>query len=488
MKLSEQIKELIEKRAANEAAMLAIQEKACKDGKTKDAKQREEFNTLSEEIETIDEELKDLRRLEKIDSTKSVPLGDEDEEEDDEEVDVVDPPVPGINKHAKNISVVVPKKLAKGIMFARFVKCMGASKGDVQGAMGIAKSRYADSPQILQVLKALQDTGDTLESVIQKTAVAGGTTTDATWAGPLVAYNQFAGDFVEFLRPQTILGRFGTGNIPALRNVPFNIHIRGQTSGGAGYWVGQGKPKPLTKFDFNDVYLPWAKVANICVLSEELLRFSNPSADVLVRDSLAQALIERLDIDFIDPTKAAVSNVSPASITHGISATHSSGTSAEHIRADIATAMTSFINANIAPTSLVWIMPAIIALRLSLVRNAFGQREFPDITLNGGTLEGVPVLVSQYVPTDTAGATIVLLNASDVWLSDDGQVTIDASREASLQMLDNPTNASSDGTATTMVSMFQTNSVALRAERFINWQLRRAAAVAVIDQAVWSGA
>jgi HK97 family phage major capsid protein len=303
----------------------------------------------------------------------------------------------------------------------------------------------------------------------------------------LVQYNQFAGDFVEFLRPQTIIGKFGQGNIPALRLVPFNIHIRGQTSGGQGYWVGQGKPKPLTKYDFSDVYLEWAKVATISVLTEDLLRFSNPSAEVLVRDSLAGSLIERIDIDFVDPAKAAVAHVSPASITHGITAIHSSGVTAADVRADIASAMTKFIQANISPTTAVWIMPAIIALRLSLLRNAFGQREFPDITMMGGTLEGVPVITSQYVPTDTAGSLLILANASDIWLSDDGNVTIDASREASLQMLDNPTNASADGTPTTVVSMFQTNSVALRAERFINWQLRRAAAVAVVDQVVWTG-
>ena len=46
-------------------------------------------------------------------------------------------------------------------------------------------------------------------------------------------------------------------------------------------------------------------------------------------------------------------------------------------------------------------------------------------------------------------------------------VNVDVSREASLQMLDNPTNDSVTPTATTMVSMWQTNSVAFRAERIV---------------------
>lgn len=493
MKISEQIKQLMQQRKEKELALELLQKEVSEGGKTKDAQQREQFDTLSDEIEVIDGELKDCRRMEAIQKSNAKAVV---EDPSDDEIDADDPKVlPKVKDptRGKHLEVVVPKKLEKGILFARFVKCLGASKGDISGAIAIANQHYKDtSPQIGRVLRAMRD-GGSLEVELQKTAIAGGTTTDSTWAGPLVEYNQFAGDFIEFLRPSTILGKFGGANpgggaaYPSLRQIPFNVHIRGQTTGGQGYWVGQGKPKPLTKFDFSDVYMGWNKVAAISVLTEELLRFSNPSAEALVRDSIADALRERLDIDFINPSKAAVSNTSPASITNGVTAHHSSGSTADHVRADISTLVTDFITNNITPGSAVFIMPATIALKLSLLRNAFGQKEFPEVNQYGGWLEGIPVITSQYVPSATAGAIVVLANASDIYLADDGQVTIDASREASLQMLDNPTNASSDGTATSVVSMFQTNSVALRAERFVNWQKRRAAAVSVLDQVVWSG-
>jgi hypothetical protein len=72
-----------------------------------------------------------------------------------------------------------------------------------------------------------------------------------------------------------------------------------------------------------------------------------------------------------------------------------------------------------------------------------------------------------------------------VFLADDGQVTVDASREASIQMLDNPTNDSGVPTPTTVVSMYPTDSIALRAHRFINWKKRRSAAVAYMDDVNW---
>lgn len=437
-----------------------IMSKSAEDGRTLDAAEAEAYDTLESEIEATKAHIARLEKMQALNVSKAAPV---DNTPNAKSVSTNrSAPLPAVAKRHNN--------LAPGQEFAQYVMCLGAAKGDLHTAKSIAESRFPTSERIHNTLKA---------------AVAAGTTTDATWALPLVEYNQFAGDFVEFLRPRTILGQFGQNGVPALRSVPFNIHIRGQTSGGAGYWVGQGAPKPLTKMDFNDVYLGYSKVANIAVLTEELVRFSNPSAELLVRDSLAAALIERLDTDFIDPAKAAVSNVSPASITNGVTPVPSSGNDATSVRADIRQVMAQFITANITPTTGVWIMSATTALALSLMYNALGQREFPDIEMTGGRFHGLPVIVSEYVPSDSNGAYVILANASDIWLADDGNVVVDVSREASLQMLDNPTNNSASGTATSMVSMFQTNSVAIRAERWINWQRRRLAAVAVISGVNW---
>jgi len=128
--------------------------------------------------------------------------------------------------------ISVRDTLPPGIEFARYAMCLAAAKGSTPQALEIARARYPDQGRIATVLKA---------------AVNAGTTTDPTWAGSLVEYQQFSGDFIEFLRPATIIGKFGLAGIPSLRRVPFNVRLVGQTSGGTGYWVGQGAPKPLTK-------------------------------------------------------------------------------------------------------------------------------------------------------------------------------------------------------------------------------------------------
>ena len=177
----------------------------------------------------------------------------------------------------------------------------------------------------------------------------------------------------------------------------------------------------------------------------------------------------------MNPAKAAVANVSPASITNGVTAVPASGTDVDAFKTDAKALMQGFIAANIPLNDGVWIMQSTQALSLSLMSNALGQPEFPGITMNGGTLLGLPVIVSQHVPA----GVIVLAAASEIYLSDDGQVMIDASREATLEMNDAPT-----GTATR--SMFQHNEIAIRAERYINWAKRRAAAVQLITGAAYA--
>jgi hypothetical protein len=206
---------------------------------------------------------------------------------------------------------------------------------------------------------------------------------------------------------------------------------------------------------------------------------------VLIRDELAAACAERLDRDFIDPHKTAVANVSPASITNGVSALTATGPDADSIRQDVGSITDQFILANLPLNSAVWIMPSRIANKLSLMRNALGQVEFPGINAMGGTFEGFPVISSEYVLTDSNGSWVFMVSAQDIYFADDGATQIDLSSEAALEMSDAPGQDASQGTGASMVSMFQTYSVAFRATRTMNWALRRTNAVQAIDNVIW---
>jgi HK97 family phage major capsid protein len=269
--------------------------------------------------------------------------------------------------------------------------------------------------------------------------------------------------------------------------VPFKIKIPRQTGAASVGWVGEGKVKPISAMAFDSITMDFAKIAGIIVLSDELVRFSNPSAEALVRDELAAAIVQYMDAQFVDPTKAA-NDVSPASITFGVTPIPASGTSGSALRADVRTLMASFLDSNLQLTSATWIMTQQTALGIHLMMNALGQAEFPDLSMSGGTFLGLPVVTSEGVPASGGspadGFPIILANASDILLADDGQVVIDASREASLQM--DTTPDSPPTSSTVMVSMWQQNMMAIKAERYINWAKRRADCVGFISGAKYA--
>lgn len=456
-KIAELEKEIGPKRARMEAIMKAALED---DDRELSAEEQEEFDELTGEVKEAQAKLDRLKQIDGSAVTAKAVAGDTS--------------VRG--SQARATVPAEPKvKLEKGIGFARMVMCFAAAKGSRLEALDIAKQKFPHDERIQAFLKA---------------QVPGATTAEPGWAGYLAEPENLASEFVEFLRPMTIVGKFGANGIPALRRVPFNIKVPAEISQGTGAWVGQGNAIPLIRSTFDQIVLRFTKVAAISVLSEELIRFSSPSAEMLVRQSLAEACVGRLDSDFANPSITETTDVRPGAVTNGATTSAASGIDAAAVRADIRTAIAYFITNNIPTAGLVVLMRSSQALSLSLMRNNLGAKEFPDMTMNGGLLEGIPVIASQYMPQ----GVVAFVSADNVYLADDGGVNVDMSREASIEMATDPTNKITDGASppvsveATMVSMFQTNSVAIRAIREITWKRRRAAAVYYFTATGWGNA
>jgi len=459
--IAEQITALEAKRMASATRMEAVMQKTLDEDRTSDAAESEEFDRLEGEVAAIDKDLVRLRQVEKAKAFAARPVTKANTAQE------------GSDARGSSIIVKPQPKLEPGQLFAQKVKCLALSQKVFRPAADIAAEMYGpDSAVVGEFTKA---------------NVPAGTTVSGNWAANLVGTDTNAvAAFLEYLRPMTILGRFGIGGVPALRSVMFNTPLITQTGGGAGYWVGEGKAKPLTSLNFARTTLAPTKVANICALTDESIRYSNPKSDMIVRYSLAAALRERLDIDFIDPAKTAVTGVSPASITNGAATVVSSGDDADDIRLDIRSLYAKFAAANNPVSSGVWIMSSNNAIALAMMTNPLGQSEFPGMSMAGGTLIGMPVIASDYITK--AMNIVVLVNASDIFVADEGDIAIDASREASLEMSDAPAHNSGTPTgATSLVSMFQTNTVAIRAERIINWMRGRTQSVAYLTSTDWGG-
>lgn len=465
--LQERLDALRKQREGFVTKMQSIFEKASAEDRGFDDAEQKEFDDCKADISTIDKDIENINVLARASLVPAtgVPASTKGTDSDDETVQHVD--VQRASGGAVDIGgagvVGVSRRLPKGTSFTRYAMALASSKGNVMAAAEIARQRWSRStPEIETILRA---------------AVAAGTTTDTTWAAPLAPYQDMQSEFIELLRPMTIMGQIEG----QLRRIPFNIRMPRQTSGASAGWVGQGAPKPMSKLGFDSVTMPHSKVAVIVAITEELARMSTPSAEATVRQDLLETVSQFMDVQFIDPTIAAVADVSPGAITNGIAAVNATGGTVAQVTTDLNAALTAMATANIPMRSPVWVMHTRAKNYLMTLRTAQDVFAFRD-EMRQGQLLGLPFIASNNVPLrdqNAGGGTegyIVLMDASEIFLADDGETMLDVSREASLQMVDNPSAG-----AQSMVSLWQNNLVGIRAERYVHWKRRRDAAVYVTD-------
>jgi HK97 family phage major capsid protein/HK97 family phage prohead protease len=453
--IQQQITEFENKRAATMARMTEIMAAAEEEGRTLTDEESQEHDTLKAEIKTVDAHLIRLKDHEQMMTATATSASTR----------LITPdtgldPTRGSTVRGGTQPIQVRSAAPQGIGMARVAICLIKSKisGGQLAAWDLAKKYWPDDPGVEMFIR---------------TAVEAADTTTSGWASQLVpSAAQLAGDFLDLLRPATIIGR-----IPGLRFVPFNVAVPVRTAGGTFRWVGEAVGKPVTSETFASVTLRWAKAAGIVVITQELARFSSPAAEGIIRDSMVQSLVRFFDTEFVS-TNAAVSNVSPAGILNGISAVTPTGTTSTQFRIDMANMLDNFTANNVDPSTIVILMSASQALRLSLMVTTFGTPLFPGITNNGGTILGFPVVVSENV-----GTKIIALSARDILIASDPGVNVSVSDQASVEMDTVPAQGdlSPITDLSTLKSLWQNNLIGIRVEQFLTWTRGRTAAVEYIN-------
>jgi hypothetical protein len=100
----------------------------------------------------------------------------------------------------------------------------------------------------------------------------------------------------------------------------------------------------------------------------------------------------------------------------------------------------------------------------------------------GGIYGLVPVLLSE-----TAEDNLVAVHQRSVLYADDGGLEFDSSGQAALETSEEPAHDSSTPTPAQLVSMWQSNSRALKVSRTINFELVREGAAQVVEGADYTG-
>lgn len=446
---ADQVAALKATQTAKAEEMKAIAKSAMDRGESMNAAEQQQFDQLDGEIKTLDGDIVRFERLADIEAKSAQPVAQSASQ-------ASAAPAARVAVQVKNT-----EKLEQGISFARLARVKALAHIEHKDPANIAKAIYPQDEGLMNIL-------------VGKTAVPAANTMSSTWAGNLITDGgvPFA-DFVEYLRPRSLLGRISG----SLRSLPFDTPVLIQSTGGSAKWVKEGANKPLTQWQYTKTNLKPLKVATIAAATKEMLMRATPAADALLRDELARAVGARIDGTFMsdDPD---VLDESPAGILNGVTPLTLTGNGGDDgVRCDVQQFMNEFATNLLSLRGAFWIMPERVAIALSLMQNPLGQTAFPGINFEGGSFFGLPVFVTSYADTDSNGSAVALIKGDEVFLGDEGGVQVSMSDQASLVMDDAPSGDSTTPTAAQVVSLWQTNSVAFLVERFINWQKRRAASV-----------
>jgi HK97 family phage major capsid protein/HK97 family phage prohead protease len=376
---------------------------------------------------------------------------------------------------APAIMSIAPRKIKPRDILYRALTCT------------LAMSKMKERGRFYSAEEAVRDLygGDQATEIYLKAAMTPGTMTVAGWAAELV--NQVMGEFLDLLPVNSIyptlssMGQrytFGQNGI-------IKIPTRAATPAINGSFVGEGAAIPVRRLGLSSISLTPKKLAVISEFTKELDAHSTPNIEGLIRSAINRDTAIAIDKALID--QAAADTVRPASILNGSTnagtgklAANASAAALDKIIGDVK-AMQAFIVGNGGGNDLLLILAPAQALTLNMLVTANGEFPFNSVTVQGGTLFGMRVVVSQTMadnPTTIAANSVIMVDA-DAFAS----VTADVPEflvtdVATLHEEDTtPLPISAAGAPNTVAapirSLYQTYSMAVRMVLPMNWAMVR---------------
>lgn len=341
---------------------------------------------------------------------------------------------------------VVQLQSPKGLAFTRLAISTALSKGDPDRMANIARERFGAG----SLAARIADQGGLDVMAIEKAAVAAGTTASGNWGELLAEHEGAAAEFFALVRERSLLSR-----IPGLRRVPLQVRMIVPSTGFSAAWVGEGKAVPVSAAVFDEDTLAPLKVASLTVQTKELLRAADPASEMAIRDDLVAALAAAINTSFIDPANTGTAGVEPASVTNGAPSVSATGNGLDDVRA-----LVDVFTGDLERAVLIGSPRTFLAMHDPMV--------LPTVGAKGGEILGIPAIAST-----SAGTTLALIDPAAIAVGE-GETMIRASDQATIEMSDAPTGSSvATVTATSQVSLFQTNSIAVMAEQVLAWKVAR---------------
>jgi HK97 family phage major capsid protein len=284
---------------------------------------------------------------------------------------------------------------------------------------------------------------------VQQVVKAGVNASMLSNAPALVPYREIATGFFASLGQFSCFARIY--NLGDFTRVPLRTSIAVLSSGVVGYSENELAPKPLASGTFATATLEATKTTSLIVLTYELARHASQAAVEMLGTELRRAASVAADAKFLAILAA----------TSGITSAASSGITATAVLADLADALDRI---TIGSDARLWFVcsPKVFK-RISMLQST-----------GGFLLQNNKIGPVTLAPSDAATTTGFLFDSKQI-ASELDNVVLDSAREGAVQISDSP-----GAGAQSLVSLFQANLTAIKAEVHFGCVLMRSAGATMI--------
>lgn len=354
-------------------------------------------------------------------------------------------------------------KRDKGLNLARCLRATAAAKMRGEGAEGAVQMlrNWGDND--------LADTWAEARSKALSVSDAG--------AGGFLVPEEFSSELIELLYNNTVVRQLGAR---VIQSPTGTLNLPKVTAGATANYVGESVNIPKSQQATGNIKLSFKKLAVLTPISNDLLRFSNPSADRMVRDDLVNQMRIKEDSTFIrslgtDATPKGLRGWIPA----GNKVAANSTVSLANTTTDMRDVWLKLLNANTPMVSPGWIFSPRTYAYLTTVQNSDGFFTY-RAELQQGSFWGYPYKFTTQLPENLnavgSGSNeteVYLVDFSEVIIGESMGMSVDTSQEAAYH----------DGS--TVQSAFSRDETAVRALMEHDFAMRHETSGAMIEGVTW---
>jgi len=318
---------------------------------------------------------------------------------------------------------------------SRLFFAIANAKGDKRHALDYSRRMFGENYPLTKALeKDIHEAGFAFPRMIrteEERALAAG---DGPAGGFAVA-DEWSQDIIEFLRPASVVVKFGGPTLPMTTGT---LRLPRISGGASATYVGENVAAVKTQQTFGQVVANFKKLTALVPISNDLLRYASRNAETMIRGDLVGAMAQRADLAAIRDngtasTPKGIRYWAPAS---GIISAQTGQTLATVIQ-DLGKLVVQLRNNNVRFLKPGWLFAPRIWNFLLTVTNTNGFYVFRDEMLSKGTLWGYPFQVTTQIPVNlsdvsagTAGSEVYLADFADLVTCQATQLLVDSSTEA----------------------------------------------------------